>query len=60
MVIIYKQDLNEKVNSFIKDNHITELKTDPTQTLQRRVQITLKQCKNIIDPTKRKCYSMNV
>jgi hypothetical protein len=54
MVIIYKQDLNEKVNSFIKDNHITKLKTDPTQKMQRIVQNTLKQCKNITDPTKRK------
>jgi 16S rRNA U1498 N3-methylase RsmE len=35
----------------MKDNHITELKTDPTQKLQRIVQNTLKQCKNIIDPT---------
>jgi cytoplasmic iron level regulating protein YaaA (DUF328/UPF0246 family) len=31
MVKIYKQDIDEKVNSFIKDNHIMELKTDPTQ-----------------------------
>jgi hypothetical protein len=55
MVIIYKQDLNEKVSCFIKDNRITELKTDLTQELQRIVQNTLKQCKNITDPTKRKC-----
>jgi hypothetical protein len=29
MVIIYKQDLDEKVNSFIKNNNIAQLKTDP-------------------------------
>jgi hypothetical protein len=54
MVIICKQDLNEKVNSFIKNNNITELKTDPTQKFQRIVQNTLKQCKNIVHPIKRK------
>jgi hypothetical protein len=54
MVMIYKQDLNEKVNSFIKDNNITELKIYPTPKFQRIVQNTLKQCTNIVDPTKRK------
>jgi hypothetical protein len=42
-----------KVNSFIKDNHIIELKMDPTQKIQRTTQNTTKQCKNIRDPTKR-------
>jgi hypothetical protein len=55
MVVIYKQDLDEKVNTFIEDNHIIELKTDPTQKkMQRTTQNTIKQCKNITDPTKRK------
>jgi hypothetical protein len=54
MVIIRKQDLNKKVNSFIKNNNITELKTDPTQKFQRIVKNTLKQCKNIVHPIKRK------
>jgi hypothetical protein len=54
MVIIYSQDLDKKVNSFIKSNHITELKMDPTQKMQRKTQNVLRQCKNIIDPTKRK------
>jgi hypothetical protein len=55
MIIIYEQDLDEKVNSFMKDNHIIELKTDPTQKMQRTTQNTRKQCKIIIGPTKRKC-----
>jgi hypothetical protein len=54
VVIIYKQDLNEKVNSFIKGDNITELKTDPTKKMQRIVKNTLKQCKNIVDSSKRK------
>jgi hypothetical protein len=29
MAIIYKQDLDEKVNYFIKSNHIIELKHTP-------------------------------
>jgi hypothetical protein len=27
----YKQDLDEKIDPFIKENHITELKKHPTQ-----------------------------
>jgi hypothetical protein len=54
MIIIYKQDLNQKVNAFIINNNIAELKADLTQKFQRIVQSTLKQCKNIVDPTKRK------
>jgi hypothetical protein len=53
MVIIYKQDLDEKVNSFITNN-IIELKTDPMQKIQRTTENVLKLCKNIIDPAKRK------
>jgi hypothetical protein len=54
MVIMYKQDLNQKVKSFIKTNNIAELKADPTQKFQRIVQNTSKHCKNIVDLTKRK------
>jgi hypothetical protein len=43
LVIIYKQDLNQKVNSFIMNNNIAELKTDRTQKFQRITQNTLKQ-----------------
>jgi Tfp pilus assembly protein FimT len=60
LVIIYKEDLNDKVKSFIENNNITELKTDPTQKCQRTVQKHLKQCKIIIDPIKRKyIHQMN-
>jgi hypothetical protein len=52
LVMVYKQDLDEKVNSFIEDNHI-ELKMDPTQKMQRTTQNTIKQCKNLKEPTKR-------
>jgi hypothetical protein len=44
ILVIFKKDLNEKVNSFIKDNNITEL--NPTPKFQGTVQNTLKQCKN--------------
>jgi flagellar biosynthesis component FlhA len=54
MVIIYKRDLEEKVNTFIKDNNITELKTDPTQKFQRMTQNTIKQCTSVIKSGKRK------
>jgi hypothetical protein len=54
LVVIYKKDLEEEVNNFIKDNDINELKTDPTQNMHKVTQNTIKQCKHIIDPTKRK------
>jgi 23S rRNA U2552 (ribose-2'-O)-methylase RlmE/FtsJ len=54
MVIIYKQELDEKVNTFITNNNIVELKTDPTQKMQRTTQNVVKLCKYIINPAKRK------
>jgi hypothetical protein len=54
MVMIYKRDLEERVNSFIKDNHIIELKANNIQKMQTTTQNTIKQGKNIRDPTKRK------
>jgi hypothetical protein len=54
LVVIYKQDLDEKVDKFIKDNDIKEIKIGPTQKMQKVTQNTIKQCKHIIDPTKRK------
>jgi hypothetical protein len=54
MVILYKQTLNDKVNQFIKDNHINTLKTDPTHKMQRQIHNTLKQCNTLIDPNRKK------
>jgi hypothetical protein len=54
MVVIHKQDLENKVNTFIKENDIDELKTDPTQKMQKTTLDTIKQCTHIIDPKKRK------
>jgi hypothetical protein len=54
LVIIYKQDLDEKVNNFIMDNEINEFKIDPTQRIPKLTQNTIKECKHIIDPIKRK------
>jgi hypothetical protein len=54
LVIIYKQDLDEKVNDFIRDNEITQLKEDPTQRMHKLMQNAVKECKHIIDPAKRK------
>jgi hypothetical protein len=46
--------LDDKEKTFIKDNNITEPKTDPTQKFQRTTQNIIKQCKGIIKPEKRK------
>jgi hypothetical protein len=54
MVVIHKKDLENKVNTFIKENDIDKLKTNPTQKLQKTTLDTIKQCTHIIDPKKRK------
>jgi hypothetical protein len=56
MVIIYNQDLEDRINAFIEDN-IAELKTDPTQKHQRTMQNTIKQCKSIMKAGKKKIYN---
>jgi hypothetical protein len=40
IVIISKQDIDEKVNSLIKNNHIIELKTDPTQKSAEQLKVS--------------------
>jgi hypothetical protein len=54
MVIIYKKNLEDKINTFIEENYIIELKADPTQKFQRIMQNTVRQCKSTIRLERRK------
>jgi hypothetical protein len=54
LVVIYKHELDDKVNTFMNENDIYELKADPTQRMQKMTQSTIKQCAHIIDPNKQK------
>ena len=38
MAIIQTDDLEQKINTFIQENHITALKKHPTETFQKRIQ----------------------
>jgi hypothetical protein len=41
MAIIQTDDLEQKINTFIQENHITPLKKDPTETFQKRIKQAL-------------------
>ena len=49
MVIIDKNALKHKVNTFIQENHIILLDKDPTESLQRHIQQTIQKCDILID-----------
>jgi len=38
MAVIQTDILEQKINTFIQENHITLLKKDPTETFQKRTQ----------------------
>jgi hypothetical protein len=59
IVIIKTEDINRKVNKFIKDNNIKHTNKDPTEKYQAIVQHTLKNNNLIIEKQQYK-YLMNV
>jgi len=49
MVIIDKNTLKHKVDTFIQEKHIILLGEDPTEPFQRHIQQTIKKCDILID-----------
>jgi hypothetical protein len=49
VVIIYTQDYNDKVQTFLSDNNFCTIRKDPTNHDHRTIQKTLQQCEGIID-----------
>jgi MinD superfamily P-loop ATPase len=49
VVIINKEKLNDKVNNFIKENHIKILHKDPTNIYQKQIHQTIQKCNTLID-----------
>jgi hypothetical protein len=49
MAIIQKDALEQKINTFIQENHITQLKKDPTRTFQKQIQQALQTCNLLIE-----------
>ena len=59
MVIIDKTDMEQKINNFISENNIMELKKDPATTYHKRTQQLVKKCTNIIERSK-STYMLNI
>ena len=49
MVIIHKDILKQKSDTFIQENQIIPLDKDPTESFQKHIQQTIHQCNIIID-----------
>jgi len=49
MVIINKNTLKQKINTFIQENHITHLNKDPTDLYQNHIQQAIKKCNMLTD-----------
>ena len=49
IVIIDRNKLNEKINNFIKENHMNLLNKDPTEIYQKQVYHAIQKCNILID-----------
>jgi len=49
MVIINKNTLKQKIDTFIQENHITRLNKDPTDFYQKHIQQAIKKRDIMID-----------
>jgi len=59
-IVIIKMDiLNKKVDTFIKDNNITQMNKDPTEKYQKTIQQILQKSNLIIDKKNQK-FLMNI
>ena len=54
VVIIHKDILKQKVETFIHDNHITQLQKYPTELFQKQIQQILQKCNTVIDKNQHK------
>jgi hypothetical protein len=54
-VIIRKETMQQKIDKFIKDNDLTRLKKDPTETFHTQTQKALQTCDTLIEKDRLKC-----
>jgi hypothetical protein len=59
MVIINKDALEQKIQTFIQENQITCLKKDPTEIYQKQLQQALLKCNTLIEKNKHR-YLINI
>ena len=59
IVIINKNNLEEKVDNFIQENYIKQINKDPTDKYQKQIQQTIHKCDLLIDKQGQK-YLMNI
>jgi hypothetical protein len=54
LIIIERETLNQKINTFLQENDITQINKDPTKTYQEQIQQVLQTCNLIIERGKNK------
>jgi len=59
MVIIDKNKLKEKINNFIKENHINMLNKDPTEVYQKQIHQAIQKCNTLTDKQTHR-YLLNI
>jgi len=59
VVIIDKNTLKEKIDTFIQGNHIAHLNKEPTDFYQKQIQLAIKKCDILIDKCINK-YLINI
>jgi len=59
IVIIDKDKQKEKVNNFIKENHMNMLNKDPTEIYQKQIQQAIQKCNTLIDKQTHR-YLLNI
>lgn len=54
MVIILRDTLKQKIDTFIQENQIILISKDPTESFQKQIQQTIHKCNAIIDKKQQK------
>jgi hypothetical protein len=56
MVMIHKDTLKQKMETFIEENQIIQLGKDPMESFQKQIQQTLHECNTVVDKTNKNTY----
>ena len=59
MLIIHKDTLKQKIDTFIQENQIIQLNKDPTGSFQGHIQQTIHKCNTVTDKNQQKILNTN-
>ena len=54
MVIIHKDTLKQKIDTFRQENQIVQLNKDPTESFKKQIQQTIHKCNTVTDKNQQK------